>query len=90
MAGGGPGSYEVKAQLQQESLIVDAADRDALRDELKRLNLRFKENGTFEIGLGGRGAHEVVEMLTTPLTLLRTKSPTLEDAYLRILAAGDE
>jgi ABC-2 type transport system ATP-binding protein len=77
---------EVKAQLQQESLIVDATDRDALRDELKRLNLRFKENGTFEIGLGGRGAHEVVELLTTPLTLLRTKSPTLEDAYLRILA----
>jgi ABC-2 type transport system ATP-binding protein len=77
---------EVKAQLQEESLIVDAADRDVLRDELKRLNLRFKENGTFEIGLGGRGAHEVVELLRTPLTLLRTKSPTLEDAYLRILA----
>jgi ABC-2 type transport system ATP-binding protein len=77
---------EVKAQLQEESLIVDAADRDVLRDELTRLNLRFKENGTFEIGLGGRGAHEVVELLSTPLTLLRTKSPTLEDAYLRILA----
>jgi ABC-2 type transport system ATP-binding protein len=77
---------EVKAQLLEETLIVDAADRDGLRDELKRLQLRFTDNGFFEVGLKGRGAHEVVGLLRTPLTLLRTESPTLEDAYLRILA----
>jgi ABC-2 type transport system ATP-binding protein len=77
---------EVKAQLLEETLIVDAADRDGLRDELSRLHLRFTENGSFEVGLQGRGAHEVVGLLRTPLTLLRTESPTLEDAYLRILA----
>jgi ABC-2 type transport system ATP-binding protein len=77
---------EVKAQLLEETLVVDAADRDGLRNELKRLHLRFTENGFFEVGLKGRGAHEVVGLLRTPLTLLRTESPTLEDAYLRILA----
>jgi ABC-2 type transport system ATP-binding protein len=78
---------EVKAQLLEEALIIDATDRDGLREELRRLNLRFKEDGVFEVGLQGRGAHEVVSQLTTPLSLLRTKSPTLEDAYLRILAS---
>jgi ABC-2 type transport system ATP-binding protein len=77
---------EVKAQLLEESLIIDATDRDGLRDELRRLDLRFKEDGAFEVGLQGRGAAEVVGMLETPLIQLRTRSPTLEDAYLRILA----
>ena len=73
--------------LLSGTLIIDATDRDGLREELRRLNLRFKEDGVFEVGLQGRGAHEVVSRLTTPLSLLRTKSPTLEDAYLRILAS---
>jgi ABC-2 type transport system ATP-binding protein len=77
---------EVKAQLLEESLIIDATDRDGLRDELRRLDLRFKEDGAFEVVLQGRGAAEVVGMLETPLIQLRTRSPTLEDAYLRILA----
>ena len=77
---------EVKAQLLEEVLIIDAGDRAVLREELTRLKLQFRQNGAFEVGLEGRSAPEVVRSLTTPLTLLRTRSPTLEDAYLRILA----
>ena len=39
--------------------------------------------------LDGRTAYEVVHSIDQPLTMLRTESATLEDAYLRLLAAED-
>jgi ABC-2 type transport system ATP-binding protein len=77
---------DIKAQLGGESLEIDAADRDALRRELIRLEVRFEENGQFLISLDGRSAYELVRVLTTPLTVLRTRQASLEDVYLRILA----
>ena len=79
---------EVKAQLLEETLLIDARNRKALRAELVALGLTFIDNGHFEVTLTGQGAHNVVARLQTPLSLLRTNSPTLEDAYLRILAGG--
>ncbi|HLQ60617.1 MAG TPA: hypothetical protein VK131_02010, partial [Candidatus Acidoferrales bacterium] len=84
---GTPG--EVKAQLVEERLHLDAADRTALRRRLRELRVPFEEDGHFVVRLDGRTAHEVVRAIEEPLTLLRTESPTLEDAYLRILAAED-
>jgi ABC-2 type transport system ATP-binding protein len=80
---------EVKAQLVHERLRVDAADRAALRRRLREMNVEFSEAGHFVIQLDGRSAYEVVREIDEPLTLLRTESPTLEDAYLRILAGDD-
>jgi ABC-2 type transport system ATP-binding protein len=77
---------DIKAQLGGESLQIDAADRDALRRELIRLEVRFEENGQFLISLDGRSAYELVRVLTTPLTVMRTRQASLEDVYLRILA----
>lgn len=82
--------HDVKAQLAQERLHIDAADRDALRRELREMNMSFTEDGHFVVALDGRTAYEVIHAITEPLTMLRTESPTLEDAYLRILASGDE
>jgi hypothetical protein len=48
--------------------------------------VRFEENGPFLISLDGRSAYELVRVLTTPLTVLRTRQASLEDVYLRILA----
>jgi ABC-2 type transport system ATP-binding protein len=81
---GTPG--DVKSRPLDDYLEVDSADRAALRSELRRLRLEFEESGVFNIKLKGQGAHEVVDQLSTPLTLLRTHQPSLEDAYLRILA----
>jgi ABC-2 type transport system ATP-binding protein len=75
----------VKAQVGGESLEIDAEDREALRRELIRLDLRFDENGGFLISLDGRSAYALVRALTTPLTVMRTRQSTLEDVYLRIL-----
>jgi len=81
---------EVKAQLAHERLHIDAPDRAALRRRLEQMKLAFTEDGHFVISLGGQSAYEVVHAIKEPLTMLRTESPTLEDAYLRILASGED
>jgi ABC-2 type transport system ATP-binding protein len=83
-AEGSPG--RIKAQLGGESLEIDAGDRAALRRDLVRLGVRFEESGGFLIPLDGRSAYEIVRSLSTPLTVLRTRRASLEEAYLRILA----
>ena len=80
---------DVKGQLVHDRLYIDADDRAALRRRLLEMKVPFREDGAFVVELDGRTAHEVVRAIEEPLTLLRTESPTLEDAYLRILAAGD-
>src|SRR6266436_2037438 len=79
---------EVKAQLVHERLHIDAADRAALRRRLEQIKLTFTEDGHFVVSLDGHTAYEVIHAIKEPLTMLRTESPTLEDAYLRILASG--
>jgi ABC-2 type transport system ATP-binding protein len=84
VAMGTPG--EVKARPAEEFLELDAADRTRLRDELKAMNLTFEEGDVFTVRLDGRSAHEIVRSLEVPLRRLRTRQPSLEDAYLQILA----
>ena len=84
VAMGSPG--EVRLSPAEEFLELDAADRAQLRLELKKLNLNFEEDGAFTVRLDGRSAHEVIRSLDVPLTRLRTRQPSLEDAYLKILA----
>jgi ABC-2 type transport system ATP-binding protein len=84
VAMGSPG--EVKSQPAEDYLEVDAADRSQLRKELRGLNLEFVEDGAFTVRLGGRSVNEVVRALEVPITQVSTRQPSLEDAYLRILA----
>jgi ABC-2 type transport system ATP-binding protein len=81
---------QIKAQLADEYLVLDAADRAALRQELDRLALRYSDAGPFRVGLNGQSAQEVIRSISTPLTVLRTNSPTLEDAYLKIVGTAME
>ncbi len=76
---------QVKAQLVEEYVVVDAEDREALRGELRRLGVQFEEAATFKLSLDGRTTHEVLRTIETPLTLVKTHSPSLEDAYLDIV-----
>ena len=76
---------EIKSELLQETLIVDAADRAQLRRELEDLRLLVDGEGPFEVNLNGASAHQVIRSIRTPLTTLETHSPTLEDAYLGIV-----
>ena len=76
----------VKAELAQERLVLDAADREALHTELSRLGLRFSEPAPYQVILDGQTVHQVIKAIDTPLTLVRIDAPSLEDAYLKIIA----
>lgn len=76
---------QVKAQLIEEYLLVDADDREYLRADLTRLGIPFTETPAFKISLDGRSVHAVLKAIDTPLTVVTTHSPTLEDAYLAIV-----
>jgi ABC-2 type transport system ATP-binding protein len=76
---------EVKGHLVEEYLLVDAEDRARLRTELQHLSLPFVETPQFKISLDGRSAHRIIRSIMTPLTVLQTHMPTLEDAYLELV-----
>ena len=77
---------QIKTDLIDEYLLIDAADREQLRAELGRLGLRFSETPLFKIELKGRSAQHIIKSIDTPLSVLQTHLPTVEDAYLEVLA----
>ena len=79
---------EIKAHLLDEYLLLDSSDRDALRRELTALGLHFSERGEFQVSLDGRSAQDVIRSIGVELTVLKTHSPSLEDAYLRIVGTA--
>lgn len=81
---------EIKADLVEEYVLVDADDRDRLRAELGRLGLPHSGEGPVRIELDGRSAHAVLKSIDTPLATVQTHAPTLEDAYLEIVGRQNE
>ena len=84
---------ELTAALADEYLLVDAEDRPALRAELVRLGHEPDGDGPFRLPIGTRDTHATVRSIETPLVLIRTHAPSLEDAYLEIVSRaelGDE
>ena len=80
----------LKAELSQENVVVDGADRPALRVELDGLGLKALGDGPFTVPVDGRGTHATLKAIQTPLSLVRTESPSLEDAYLAIVDRAEK
>lgn len=76
---------QIKAELVKEYLLIDAEDRDALRAELTRLHFPFSETPQFRLPLNAGAVHAMLKAIETPLTVVQTHTPTLEDAYLEIV-----
>ena len=77
---------QVKADLVETYLLIDADDRAALRVELAQLGVAFTETPLFKINLeDGRTGHRLLKSINTPLNTLKTHNPSLEDAYLAIV-----
>jgi ABC-2 type transport system ATP-binding protein len=84
---------DLTASLANEYLLVDAEDRGALRAEIVRIGREPIGDGPFRIDVSTAGAHALLRAIETPLTLVRTHAPSLEDAYLEIVSRaelGDE
>jgi ABC-2 type transport system ATP-binding protein len=91
VASGAPA--DLTAALASEYLLVDADDRVRLRAELAALGREPSGDGPFRINVSTHDAHAVLRAIETPLTLVRTHAPSLEDAYLEIVSRaelGDE
>jgi ABC-2 type transport system ATP-binding protein len=80
---------EIKADLVEEYVLVDTRERGALRAELGRLGITYSGDGPFRVELDGRGTHAVLRAIETPLSVVQTHAPTLEDAYLEIVGRGE-
>jgi ABC-2 type transport system ATP-binding protein len=80
----------LKRALTREFLLLDADDRDALAAELRGLEVAFEPGPPLRVDVSGRAAQQLIAQIRTPLTLLRTHAPTLEDAYLAIIGRKAE
>lgn len=76
---------QIKAELVKGYVLIDAANRDALRAELISLHLPFTETPQFRLALQAEELHAALKTIETPLTCVQTYTPTLEDAYLEII-----
>jgi ABC-2 type transport system ATP-binding protein len=88
VANGSPTS--LKAELAREFLVIDSEDRPGLILELVRLGLAWTGDGPFQLALGGSNIHAALRTIETPLSLVRTHAPSLEDAYLEIVGKANE
>jgi ABC-2 type transport system ATP-binding protein len=79
---------DVKNSLVEEYLEVDADDRVALAAELARLGLPG-DGPPFHVPLTAGEVFAFVRRIETPLTLVRTHAPSLEDAYLELVAQDE-
>lgn len=76
---------EIKEKLIEEYIIVDAKDKKALKEELKKKNIPFTEDKQIKIDINETSAQDIIKKIDTRLTHLETHIPTLEDAYLEII-----
>lgn len=76
---------DVKSKLIERYLLIDAADREALRKELTQHGIGFDETPLFKIDLNHRSVQDIIKLIDTPLNMVKTHVPTLEDAYLEII-----
>ena len=88
VAQGSPAS--LKADLTREYVVVDADDRPSLGLELVRRGIPSAGNGPFRLMIDGRNTHAALKTIETPLTMVRTHVPSLEDAYLEIVGKTDD
>ncbi|MFZ1043664.1 MAG: ATP-binding cassette domain-containing protein [Anaerolineales bacterium] len=83
VASGSP--EQVKSQLTETYLLINAEDRSQLRGELRRLKIEFTETSSFKINLRGTEVQKIIKAIETPLSSVKTHDPSLEDAYLEII-----
>ena len=78
---------ELKAELLERQVVLDAADRASLLTELRRLGLvpTVDELGLVRVPYGGVTAQALIARISTPLTVLRVREPSLEEAYVELL-----
>jgi ABC-2 type transport system ATP-binding protein len=83
---------ELKRELLDRSVILDAVDRPALLAELAGLGSAptFDAAGLVRIPYLTATPQDLIARISTPLTTLRIHEPSLEEAYIELLRRPDE
>jgi ABC-2 type transport system ATP-binding protein len=83
---------ELKANLLERSIVLDAADRPALLAELRGLGASptLDGGGLVRVAYRGTTAQSLIARLATPLSVLRVHDPSLEEAYVELLRTNEE
>ncbi len=83
---------ELKRQLLERAVLMDAADRPALEEELRGLGLHAVEDpsGLLRVPYVGATAQSLIAQIATPLAVLRVHEPSLEEAYVALLSTPEE
>lgn len=76
---------EIKSQLIERCMVIDAKDRKILAKELKNFKVKVGGKGPYKVILNGSQPQEIIQKLKTPLNMLEIHNPTLEQAYVEII-----
>jgi ABC-2 type transport system ATP-binding protein len=78
---------QMKRQLLDRSLVLDADDREALLAELSGLGVTVRSDpgGLLRVPYDGATAQGLIARIATPLSVLRVHEPSLEEAYVELL-----
>ena len=82
---------ELKADLLERSIVIDAFDRLALLAELRAMGAMavVDDAGLVRVPYAGATAQALIAGLRTPLTVLRVHDPSLEEAYVELLRSTE-
>jgi ABC-2 type transport system ATP-binding protein len=83
---------ELKRQLLERVVLLDAVDRDGLVAELRRLGSLVgldAASGLLRVPFEGKTPQSLIARIQTPLSVLRVSDPSLEEAYVALLRDSD-
>jgi ABC-2 type transport system ATP-binding protein len=83
---------EMKRELLERTIVLDSADHDGLLTELKALGIKptIDAAGLIRIPYETDTAQPVIARIQTPLNVLRVLEPSLEEAYVQLIAGSEE
>lgn len=82
---------QLKKQLIEEYLVLAAKDQTRLENELHKFKIHYEKDDVFKIPIkDATAAQKIIQQIKTPLTILKTHSPSLEQAYLEIIGQGKD
>ncbi|MCX6145778.1 MAG: ATP-binding cassette domain-containing protein [Candidatus Kapabacteria bacterium] len=82
---------QLKQNLVEEIITIDADNRDALRSELNKLNLEYKEENGFKVKYNNDiTPFRIIKSIETPLTTMDIHEPSLEDTYIKLIGMKKE
>lgn len=76
---------DIKKELVQHYLLLDAPDRNTLIQELQRKHITYTQEDHIKVPIHTMSVQDIIKQIDTPLSVIETHTPTLEEAYLSII-----